>query len=241
MSTNTTHAKPESRAGRVGVFLQVRLDSARLPGKALLTLGGKSVVRLAMEALKIVPADVYALLTDRESSEVLREYAAAAGFDLFIGPKDDVLRRYALAIEHYHVDTVIRATGDNPLVSGECAARLLELYRGRKVDYSGFNGLPLGTGVETVGAEALLQADRKAMSSYDREHVCPYLYNNPHEFIIYRPSAPAECYAPDLRLTLDTERDYRRLHRIFDSLYTGRPIPTDWLIREISRLHLIAG
>ncbi len=225
----------------VGVFLQVRLDSTRLPQKALLELGEKTVVQLAMEALKIVPADVYALLTDRKSSGALEGYAAAAGFEVFTGPKDDVLRRYALAVEHYRVDTVIRATGDNPLVSGECATRLLELSRSRKADYSGFYGLPVGTGVECVRGQALLTADRYAESSYDREHVCPYLYNNPHEFIIHRPSAPAECYAPDLRVTLDTERDYRRLSTIFDSLYTGQPIPTDQLIRGISRLHLIAG
>ena len=226
---------------RVGVFLQVRLDSTRLPEKALLELSGKAVVTHAMEALKAVPADVFALLTDRESSEALSEYAAAAGFELFVGPKDDVLKRYAQAISYYRVDTVIRATGDNPLVDGECAARLLELYRRRHVDYSGFYGLPIGTGVECVRAKALLQADRRAATEYEREHVCPYLYNNPHTFIIYRPSAPAECYSPELRVTLDTDRDYRRLHTIFDSLYAGNPISTAQLIRGISHLHLIAG
>jgi len=231
----------DTRARRVGVFLQVRLDSSRLPGKALLTLGGKSVVRLAMEALKAVPAEVYALVTDADSSGALKEDAAAAGFELFAGPKDDVLKRYARAIEHYQVDTVIRATGDNPLVSGECAAALLALYRSRAVDYSGFYGLPVGTGVECVRAEALLRADRSASGTYEREHVCPYLYNNPQEFDIYRPSAPPECYAPELRVTLDTERDYRRLLTIFDSLYTGDPISTERLIRGVAQLHLIAG
>lgn len=226
---------------RVGVFLQVRLDSTRLPEKALLELGGKAVVTHAMEALKAVPADVFVLLTDRESSEALAEYAEAAGFDLFVGPKDDVLKRYAQAITYYRVDTVIRATGDNPLVDGECAARLLDLYNRRHIDYSGFWGLPVGTGVECVRAKALLHADRHAEMEYDREHVCPYLYNNPQTFIVYRPSAPAACYSPELRVTLDTDRDYRRLHTIFDSLYVGIPISTEQLIRGISQLHLIAG
>ncbi|MFW6360574.1 MAG: cytidylyltransferase domain-containing protein [Spirochaetota bacterium] len=241
MSTVKNNSTILSRGSRVGVFLQVRLDSSRLPGKALLTLGGKSVVRLAMEALRAVPAEVYALLTDAESSQGLTEYAAAAGFEVYTGPKDDVLKRYARAIEYYQVETVIRATGDNPLVSGECAARLLELYRSRSVDYSGFYGLPVGTGVECVRAEALLRADRSAAGAYEREHVCPYLYNNPQQFVIYRPSAPPECFAPELRVTLDTERDYRRLLTIFDSLYTGEPISTERLIRGVAQLHLIAG
>jgi len=230
---------------RVGVFLQVRLDSTRLPQKALLPLSGKPVVELAMEALKKVPADVYALLTDRDSYKALSGHASAAGFETFIGPKEDVLQRYADAINYFQVDTVIRATGDNPLVSGECGAQLLELYNEhqweRQVDYSGFEGLPVGTGVECVRAEALLRADREAESCYDREHVCPYLYNHPDIFRVYRPPAPKECFFPGMRVTLDTDRDYRRLQTIFNTLYSGTPITTKELIRGISQHHMIAG
>src|SRR6056297_2365683 len=229
---------------RVAVFLQVRLDSTRLPQKALLPLSGKPVVELAMEALKKVPADVYALLTDRDSYKALSGHASVAGFETFIGPKEDVLQRYADAINYFQVDTVIRATGDNPLVSGECGARLLELYheqRDPQVDYSGFEGLPVGTGVECVRAEALLRANREAECSYDREHVCPYLYNHPDIFRVYRPPAPKECFFPGMRVTLDTDRDYRRLQTIFNTLYSGTPITTKELIRGISQHHMIAG
>jgi len=230
---------------RVGVFLQVRLDSTRLPKKALLPLSGKPVVELAMEALKKVPADVYALLTDRDSYKALSGHASAAGFETFIGPKEDVLQRYADAINYFQVDTVIRATGDNPLVSGECGAQLLELYNEhqweRQVDYSGFEGLPVGTGVECVRAEALLRADREAESCYDREHVCPYLYNHPNLFRVYRPLAPKECFFPGMRVTLDTEQDYHRLQTIFNTLYSGKPTTVKQLIRGISQHHTIAG
>ncbi|MCF7915901.1 MAG: NTP transferase domain-containing protein [Spirochaetaceae bacterium] len=230
---------------RVGVFLQVRLDSTRLPQKALLPLSGKTVVELAMEALKKVPADVYALVTDHDSYQALSGYADAVGFETFLGPKDDVLQRYADAIRYFQVDTVIRATGDNPLVSGECGAQLLEVYtqnqEEHRIDYSGFDGLPVGTGVECVRAEALLRANREAESSYDREHVCPYLYNHPDLFKVYRPVAPKECFFPEMRVTLDTDQDYRRLQTIFNTLYSGKPITTRQLIREISQHHVIAG
>jgi len=234
---------------RVGVFLQVRLDSTRLPQKALLPLSGKPVVELAMEALKKVPADVYALVTDRDSYQELSGYADAVGFETFLGPKEDVLQRYSDAINFFQVDTVIRATGDNPLVSGECGAQLLELYNQyqkesrdeRRIDYSGFDGLPVGTGVECVRAEALLKASREAESSYDREHVCPYLYTHPDIFKVYRPVAPKECFFPGMRVTLDTYQDYHRLQTIFNTLYSGKPITVKQLIRGISQHHMIAG
>jgi spore coat polysaccharide biosynthesis protein SpsF len=224
-----------------GVFLQVRLDSSRLPRKALLMLEGKAVIAHAMEALKAVEADVYALLTDRESTASLFPFAEACGFEVFTGPRDDVLERYALAAEFFGVSTIIRATGDNPLVSGECAQMLLGLHRQREADYSGFRGLPLGTGVECVRTAALLTARRQTRNEYDREHVCPFLYNNHDMFTIYRPQAPPQCYGPQLRVTLDTREDFERLRMIYRELYRGGPIPTATLVSELPHSIFAAG
>jgi len=212
------------------VFLQVRLDSSRLPRKALLDLQGKPVIQHAMEALKEVPVEVYALLTDADSKDELIPFADQSGFDVFTGPKNDVLERYALAAERYKVHTIIRATGDNPLVSGRCGGDILDLHLHAEADYSGFVGLPLGTGVECIRTGALMQSRTQAQKPYDREHVCPFLYNHPKLFRIYRPGAPAECCASELKVTLDTRDDYERIRQIFDDLYEGVPINTERLI-----------
>jgi len=226
---------------KTGVFLQVRLDSSRLPRKALLPLMGKAVISHAMEALKEIDADVFALLTDEDSEKELRPYAERSGFQVFTGPKEDVLERYALAAEKYQVDTIIRSTGDNPLVSGQCAGLLLKLHHDKEADYSGFRDLPLGTGVECVKTGALLKARIEARAAYDHEHVCPYLYNHPESFIIYRPVAPRECRAPQLRVTLDTMEDFNKLEMIYRELYRDQPIRTDILVKKIHHLCFITG
>ncbi|MFP4179870.1 MAG: cytidylyltransferase domain-containing protein [Spirochaetaceae bacterium] len=224
-----------------GVFLQVRLDSSRLPGKALLPLEGDTVVGHAMRALRNVHAQVYLLLTDSESAGELRPHAEKAGFEVFAGAKDDVLLRYTDAARLYGVDRIIRATGDNPLVSAECADRICVLHRQAGADYSGFRGLPLGTGVECVEAEALFEAEKAAVSSYDREHVCPYLYRHPERFSIHTPQAPGQYRFPEARVTLDTEEDYIRLKELFKSLYNGSPVPIDRLVPALSRYYPVAG
>ena len=226
---------------RNGVFLQVRLDSSRLPRKALLPLEGKAVITHAMEALREIEADAYVLLTDREGESVFKQYAAACGFELFTGPKDDVLERYALAAERYQVTNIIRATGDNPLVSGRYAQLLLEMHLGENADYSGFRGLPLGTGVECIRTEALMRARDEAQAEYEREHVCPYLYRHPEAFSIFTPQVPEDCYAPELRVTLDTSDDYKRLEFIYGKLYRGKPIPVERLVRELPHSVSTAG
>ena len=70
---------------RTGIFLQVRLDSTRLPQKALLPLERYSVVEHAMAGLRRVKADIYALVTDRKSASTLSKYAKSQGFDVFSG------------------------------------------------------------------------------------------------------------------------------------------------------------
>ena len=50
-----------------GVLLQVRLDSTRLPEKALLKLKDLTVIEHAMRALKQIDADVFVLVTTEES------------------------------------------------------------------------------------------------------------------------------------------------------------------------------
>ena len=210
---------------KTGVFLQVRLSSSRLPGKALLKLNGKTAIEHAMESLAAVPAEVFALLTDDESKQALMPLAKSYGFEVFEGPRDDVLLRYAKASRYFGVTRYMRATGDNPLVSWELARDLIELHEANDADFSGFLGPPLGTCVELTEAKALYVAELEARDPYEREHVSPYLYRNPHKFRVLRPWAPEEVNMPNARVTLDTADDFAFITRIYDALYSDEPVP----------------
>ncbi len=212
----------------IGVFLQARLDSTRLPRKALLPLGGKTVVEQAMHALLPISADVHALLTDLPSTRELLRRAEACQFELFVGDRDDVLKRYADAVRHFGVDLVVRATGDNPLVSSELAQAAVNQSAGW--DYTGYIGSPLGTGVEVIDAAALIKADELAEDPYDREHVAPYIYNNPSLFSVNRIAVPEELELAHARVTLDTLEDFDLVTRIYRDLYRDRPIAIRTLV-----------
>ena len=209
------------------LFLQARLDSSRLPGKTLLTLGGKAVLEVTLEALKKVETDIHVLLTDNDSYPVFKEYALDNGFEIFKGPGEDVLARYVLAARAYGVETIVRATGDNPVVSWELASRIMHLHQEQSADYSGFLGIPLGTGVEVIQTRALEIAFSVSKDRYEREHVCPYIYRRPEEFTLYTPEIEPPLRCREGRVTLDTLEDYRFLRVLFDELYKGYPIPVE--------------
>lgn len=223
----------ESERSGVAVCLQVRVGSTRLPGKALMKIGELTITEWAMLALKEIGAPLNILLTDEASEEVLKPLADKQGFEIFVGPAQDVLLRYCLCIKKYGIKTVVRATGDNPFVGGLLANLLLEEFFQGDFDYAGYLGIPSGTGVEAVKAEALLKAESLTSDSYDREHVCPYLYNNKTQFGIFQKTAPKAYCLPSSRITVDTKADLDFARTIYAE--TGLPARTDVLVQVLKK------
>jgi len=210
----------------LAIVLQARLDSSRLPEKSMLPLGGKPLIFRVMQALNCVPAQIRILACPEDSRLSFAPLAEEAGFELFSGPKEDVLSRYCLAIRRFRIRRLIRATGDNPFVFVDAAAAINAEAMALNADYAGYSGLPVGAGVESVAAAGLLYAQTREVSSYEREHVCPFLYGHPELFRLHRPLAPLrwqdiyEEYAADqtIRLTVDTQEDYERAKELYADL-----------------------
>jgi len=77
---------------------------------------------------------------------------------------------------------------------------------------------PSAAGVESVCADSLLRAGNESSSSYDREHVCPYLYTHPELFSLHRPLAPLRWQGSNIRLTVDTQEDFDRALVLYGAL-----------------------
>ena len=199
------------------IVLQARIDSTRLPGKALLNIEGKPILFHVMDALNHVKADERILACSEDSFSAFEPIAAECGFKIFAGPKEDVLERYCQVIRKYSIDRVIRATGDNPFVFADAADAINSEAVSLNADYAGYLNLPYGAGVESVAASALLLTARDA-NTFEREHVCPHLYNNPAKFKVHRPEAPEQWRFPDIRLTIDTQEDFERAKDLYKVL-----------------------
>lgn len=222
---------------RSAVFMQVRLASRRLPGKALLPLAGKTVIAHAMLALAELPVDRHVLLTDEESVPELEPEAAQCGYDVFVGDPEDVLQRYCDAAQRFGVRQIIRATGDNPLTSCAMARQAMQLQECLHADYAGILDTPYGTGVEVIDASALADLNSLTADRYEREHVSPGLYRRPERYRIATRPAPDSLRMPELRVTLDTPADYEYISEVYRQLYQERPIELSELIGYGHRHH----
>lgn len=216
------------------VFLQVRLNSSRLPGKALMLLEGIPLIEWCMRRLKAAEAQEFVLLTCERDAGRLRPSAERCGFTLFTGSEDDVLNRFASAVLYFKPDMILRATGDNPFVSPFLVGETVRLAASARADYAVLKNIPVGSSVEAVSAEALLKAAVRAEDAYEHEHVTPYLYRHPETFRVVSGEAPPGYRSP-LSVTVDTEDDLRRV-----SAWAAGRTPETFSLSELIRAHSAA-
>ncbi len=199
---------------RTAIVLQARMGSARLPGKSLAVVAGRSLLAHCIERLRFrsgLPV-IVATTTDPEDAAIERE-AAALGSPVVRGPSLDVLHRYLMTAEQFDLLHIVRATADNPAVDMDAPLRTVGHLLRTGADHVIEDGLPVGAAVEAMTVDALRRANRLAGNPYDREHVTPYLRRGPGMRAIVE-RAPAPLTAPGLRLTVDTADDLARLCRI---------------------------
>jgi spore coat polysaccharide biosynthesis protein SpsF len=183
-----------------------------------------------MEALRSLPVDRWVVLTDTESKPKLEPIARRHGYETFAGHPENVLKRYVEAALYFDVERIVRATGDNPLVSAALARETLQLQEVTAADYAGITGTPYGTGVEVVRTAALVDLQSYTQERYVTEHVTPGLYRRPERYRVVTRSAADSVRYPEMRVTLDTPQDYEYIAGVFRDLYRGRPIELPELV-----------
>lgn len=204
---------------KTGLFLQVRLNSSRMPGKALMNLHGKPLILHVIERLFVIPADYKVILTSFESAQILRSILDKTGWEIFVGSSQNVLKRFVDAASYYNVDIVIRATGDNPLLSSEIALETIELFHKSKADLAYLSNIPYGSGVEVISKKALLIAYNNTITPYHLEHVTPYIYENRDKFKVVTARFHDDFISKDeIRITVDTREDYEKINFLIREL-----------------------
>jgi len=190
------------------IILQARMASTRLPGKALASIGARTLLGHCLARLRIGgAAPVLLATTTNQEDDVLVAAAAKYGVAAFRGAADDVLSRFLLAARSVDARLVVRATGDNPAVDIGAPDRVLAALRSTKADHVIEDGLPYGAAVEGVTVDALVRASALARDPADREHVTPWIRRDRGRFRALRIPAPVSVRRPEVRVTVDTYDD----------------------------------
>jgi len=166
----------------IGIIIQARMGSKRLPGKSMMDINGKPLLGHVIDNAREVLDEVIVATPD----EVLADYAMSKGVRAFIGSEDDVLDRYYWAALCYGIDPIIRITADNPMVDPQMVWKLIKFYEEGDYDWASNCRLkvtyPVGNDAEIFSMRALVEARHSTVDSYDRESVTSFMYNHPELF-----------------------------------------------------------
>lgn len=211
---------------KVVIINQARMTSTRLPGKILKTVLGKSLLEYQIERLQRVKlADELVIATTTNyTDDPIVELCDRAGVSYYRGSEEDVLARYYEAAKQHQADVIVRVTSDCPLIDPEIIDHVIQTYFDHQCDYAS-NSLertyPRGMDTEVFSFESLSQAYSDAIAKPDREHVTPFLHQQPERFKII-PVLNSENYSHH-RWTVDTQEDFDLIKNILEAIYPQQP------------------
>ena len=215
---------------KIGAVILSRLDSARLPGKALLEVGGKPLLSHVLTfCRKAEGIETIALATsDRLVDEPLANFAKLNGINCIRGSLDDVAQRFLSAIEALNLDAAVRINGDSPLINPRLISDCIQLFKEGNSDLVSNvpkRTYPYGMSVEVVGRDAMKHACAVMSDLKHREHVTKYFYDNQDKFKISIVTSGKPHFS-EVQLAVDTRKDFDRFIWIVDQL-EGDPADSD--------------
>ena len=207
----------------LGIIIQARMGSTRLPGKVLKPIAGKALLDHVLGRLENLGRDARIVVATslRDTDDLIAAHCRGR-VSCFRGSELDVLERYFRCAEEYGFAQVVRLTADNPFTDIAELGRLIDLHLAAGYDYThAFGTMPLGVGAEIFTMDALALSHREGHAPNHREHVNEFIQENPQRFRIGVLDVPLAKRAPQLRLTVDTPEDYARACRLAELAAPG--------------------
>jgi len=198
-------------------IVQARMGSTRLPNKVMKPIGGVPMIELLLKRLaRAVEIDEILVATsDQPQDAPLVAFVRSLGVRCETGSEKDVLARYLKTARAAGAHTIVRVTGDCPLVDPAVVDEAVRRFRQARVDYLSNVAPPTypdGLDTEVFTLAALERAAGETERAYDHEHVTPYLRESG------RFSTAALSHAEDLsalRWTVDEQADLEVVSRVF--------------------------
>ena len=165
--------------------------------------------------------------TINKIDDEIENFAKLQNITFFRGNPLDVLDRYYRCAKFFNLETIVRISGDAPLIDPSIVDKTIEYYKKNNFDYVSnfFNrSYPIGTEIEIFSFKTLEKCWMNAKKSSEKEHVTPFIYNNPELFKIGHIEYKKNI--SHLHWTVDQIEDFKLVELIFKKI-KKRPILMD--------------
>jgi spore coat polysaccharide biosynthesis protein SpsF len=221
----------------VGIIIQARMGSTRLPGKILMTVNEMSFLKHQLIRLSKINVPIYIATTTENLDNELVEFSIQNNLDFFRGDENNVLSRYYGCALINKLDVIIRITSDCPLIDADLISASLAEYLFMNDSLIYFSNAiertyPRGFDFEIFSFELLKNAYENAVEVSDLEHVTPYIWKNKNGNvkIVHKLN---NINNSKYRLTLDTIEDFKLL-KILIEKHNGSNLTGDEIIEILN-------
>ena len=151
--------------------------------------------------------------TSRQSADrVIVDLAQRYEVRTYVGSELDVLDRYYQCATALDIKTIVRITGDCPLIDPVVVDRTVAYYLTGSFDYvSTSKNYFDGMDVEIFSYKVLKKAWEESTEPGDREHVTPYMLRE-----LACGDVPSKKKYPKVHLSVDTKEDLELVRRIYE-------------------------
>ena len=211
---------------KIPLLLQARMGSSRLPGKILLPVLDRQLLKLTIERInqsKFVE-EVILLIPDASTDDILESFAIDEKIKFFRGNEKNCLDRHYQAAKYFDIDVFAKTTSDCCLIDSRVIDEVIELYFSKSPNCDYVSNIcpptfPDGLDIEVFNFSTLEKTWELAKSDFDKEHTTTFIRNNPNLFKIINHEHSKSNLFKKHRWCLDFEDDYLFIKTIFEKLY----------------------
>jgi spore coat polysaccharide biosynthesis protein SpsF len=227
---------------KIGIVIQARSSSKRLPGKIFASLNGRNSIQRILDGCKktIYPHKIILAMPADDKAEIDRRIKDGEldahideRFELFIGGGDlnDLVDRYHKAARLHALDVIVRLTADCPMHEAYAFGldeMIAEYLQQGATGFMGNNLLvsptpfPCGIDAEIFNYEMLCWNKKHAKTQLELEHCVPLMYSDIGAriwglvpFNNVRPHTMVSNRISDF--SLDTPNDYQLLLKLTEA------------------------
>ncbi len=210
---------------RIGVIILCRFNSTRLPGKVLMDIGSKPILKHAIDGWKSLVPDLPVIVATsvHESDNPIAAFCTREKITCFRCDLDDVAGRFLTCALANKLDVAIRFNGDNFFLDKDLIPTFAQAIKAG--NYSFYSNVkdrtyPKGMSLEAVDVVYLNQQMQFFKEARYREHVTLYFYENPPEKSLYFYNNVLSK-AGGIQLAIDTKEDFIRIEKMYSQLQTN--------------------
>ncbi len=172
---------------QIGIIIQARINSSRLPGKVLKYLDDKRLIQWIIKRVKKTKIEKIILATGNQNKNLeLKKISQVEKINFYAGSEKNVLERFYMASKKYKLDAIIRVCADNPFVDFREINNLIEEYKKTKFkkdyyfNHRNYKNISYadGFGAELIDFTTLKKLYKNASSNSNKEHVTSLIWNN---------------------------------------------------------------